>query len=297
VVTTFTRQTGEVMERSVLGVCVAAALALTACGGASDATTAEASPTTERDLDGTQNYATVAELHEAVNGRNTAVPCGELKEEPNPSLAAAQGTCAIDDDDELVLQLWDDAKHRDDGTTDQITLLLGSGLDYCYVLGRGEGHEGAWSVNASDSRTACMNLADALGGEMFDSVPESTPTAVTPPPAPATTTFVAPPPPPPAPVLSPGQQNALRSAQDYLAYTSFSRTGLIEQLEYENYSTEDASWAVDNVSVDWNQQAALKAEEYLDYSSFSRQGLVAQLMYEGFTPEQAEYGASQAYDG
>jgi SOS response regulatory protein OraA/RecX len=108
---------------------------------------------------------------------------------------------------------------------------------------------------------------------------------------------VAPPPPPPAPVLPPGQRNALRSAQDYLAYTSFSRTGLIEQLEYENYSTEDATWAVDNLSVDWNQQAALKAEEYLGYTSFSRQGLVEQLMYEGFTPQQAEYGASQAYDG
>ena len=68
-------------------------------------------------------------------------------------------------------------------------------------------------------------------------------------------------------------------------------------MEYENYSTEDATWAVDNVSVDWNQQAVLKAEDYLGYTSFSRQGLVEQLMYEGFTAEQAEYGASQAYDG
>src|SRR4051812_26617166 len=110
------------MKRSALGVCVAAALALAACGGARDATTTEASPTTERDLDGTQNYATVTELHEAVNGRHTAVPCGELQEERHPRLAAEQGTCAIDDDDELVLQLWDDAKHRDDGTTDLITL-------------------------------------------------------------------------------------------------------------------------------------------------------------------------------
>jgi hypothetical protein len=141
VVAILTRQTGEVMKRSILGVCAAAALALTACGGASDATTTEASPTTERDLDGTQNYATVAELHEAVNGRNTSAPCGELQEERNPTVAAAQGTCAIDDDDQLVLQLWDDAKHRDDGTTDLIMLLSGSGLDYCYVLGRGEGDE------------------------------------------------------------------------------------------------------------------------------------------------------------
>ena len=68
-------------------------------------------------------------------------------------------------------------------------------------------------------------------------------------------------------------------------------------MEYEDYSTEDATWAVDNLSVDWNQQAALKAEEYLGYTSFSRQGLVEQLLYADFTPQQAEYGASQAYNG
>jgi hypothetical protein len=59
----------------------------------------------------------------------------------------------------------------------------------------------------------------------------------------------------------------------------------------------DATWAVDQLSVGWNQQAALKAAEYLDYTSFSRQGLVDQLVFEGFTPAEAEFGASQAYDG
>ena len=115
-------------------------------------------------------------------------------------------------------------------------------------------------------------------------------------PAPAPTTQ-APPPPPPAPVLSPGQENALRSAEQYLDYTSFSRTGLIGQLEFEGYSNGDATWAVDQLGVDWNEQAALKAAEYLDYTSFSRQGLVDQLVFEGFSPAEAEYGASQAYDG
>ena len=105
------------------------------------------------------------------------------------------------------------------------------------------------------------------------------------------------PPPPPPPVLSPGQQNALRSAEDYIDYTSFSRKGLIQQLEFEGYSSADATWAVDQLSVDWNQQAALKGAEYLNYTSFSRQGLVDQLVFEGFTPAEAEYGASQAYDG
>ncbi|MDR7083570.1 TM2 domain-containing membrane protein YozV [Arthrobacter ginsengisoli] len=89
------------------------------------------------------------------------------------------------------------------------------------------------------------------------------------------------------------QQNALRKAADYLEYTAFSRTGLIGQLEFEKYSTNDATWAVDRVTVDWNQQAAKKAKSYLEYSSFSRSGLVDQLLFEGYTSAQAEYGVSQ----
>lgn len=88
------------------------------------------------------------------------------------------------------------------------------------------------------------------------------------------------------------QRNALRKAESYLSYTAFSRTGLIGQLEFEKYSTEDSTWAVDRVKVDWNAQAAKKAKSYLEYTSFSRPGLVDQLLFEGFTPEQAEYGAS-----
>lgn len=88
------------------------------------------------------------------------------------------------------------------------------------------------------------------------------------------------------------QRNALGSAEDYLAYSGFSRTRLIEQLQYEKFSLEDATWAVDRVTVDWNAEAAESAKAYLEYSSFSRAGLYDQLIYEGFTPEQAEYGVS-----
>lgn len=88
------------------------------------------------------------------------------------------------------------------------------------------------------------------------------------------------------------QQNALRKAESYLDFTAFSRTGLIQQLEFEKYSVEDATWAVDRVTVDWNEQAAKKAKSYLEYTSFSRPGLVEQLIFEGFTAEQAEYGTS-----
>lgn len=42
-----------------------------------------------------------------------------------------------------------------------------------------------------------------------------------------------------------GQTNAVKKAESYLDYTAFSRSGLIEQLEYEGFSTEDATYAVD----------------------------------------------------
>lgn len=94
---------------------------------------------------------------------------------------------------------------------------------------------------------------------------------------------------PAAPVLSLSQQNALGEAASYLDYSGFSRMGLIDQLLYEEYSEADAVFAVDNVEVDWNQEAAESAQSYLDYSTFSRQGLYDQLAYEEFTPEQIEF--------
>jgi hypothetical protein len=53
-------------------------------------------------------------------------------------------------------------------------------------------------------------------------------------------------------------------------------------LKYEGYSTKDATYAVDAISVDWNQQAAKSPKDYLEFSSFSRSGLIEQLKYEGF---------------
>ena len=75
---------------------------------------------------------------------------------------------------------------------------------------------------------------------------------------------------------------------------AFSRSGLIEQLEFEGYSRSDAEFAVDNITVDWNEQAAKSAADYLSISSFSRAGLIEQLEFEGYTREEAEYGVTQA---
>ena len=77
-----------------------------------------------------------------------------------------------------------------------------------------------------------------------------------------------------------------------MEYSAFSRSGLIDQLKYEGFTTAQAEYGVDAQGADWNAQAALKAASYLNYSAFSRSGLIGQLEYEGFTTSQAEYGAT-----
>ena len=94
--------------------------------------------------------------------------------------------------------------------------------------------------------------------------------------------------------LTSGQENAVRSAEDYISMSGFSRSGLVEQLEFEGYSTKDAAFAGDHLNVDWNEQAARSAEDYVAMSGFSRSGLIEQLEFEGYTRQQAEYGASKA---
>jgi hypothetical protein len=92
------------------------------------------------------------------------------------------------------------------------------------------------------------------------------------------------------PAYTLAQQNAISSAQDYLSFTGFSRTGLIDQLEFEGFSTEEATFGVDNAGADWNAEAAEKATQYLEFSSFSRQGLYDQMAFEGFLPAEIEFG-------
>lgn len=93
--------------------------------------------------------------------------------------------------------------------------------------------------------------------------------------------------------LTIGQKNAISKAKSYLSYSAFSRQGLIEQLEFEKYSTEDATYAVDSLNVDWKDQAVKKAKSYLNYSAFSKEGLIEQLEFEGFTNEEAVYGVEK----
>ena len=93
---------------------------------------------------------------------------------------------------------------------------------------------------------------------------------------------------PPTPVSA---SNASRMARQYIEYTAFSPSGLVEQLEFEGFTNAEATAAVQGLSVDWSAQASRMAKEYLEYSAFSRSGLVDQLVYEGFAVEQANAAA------
>ena len=88
-----------------------------------------------------------------------------------------------------------------------------------------------------------------------------------------------------------GAENALESAKSYLSFMPFSYKGLISQLEYEGYTTEEATHAADNCGADWNKQALNNAKNYLESMAFSYKGLINQLEYEGYTNEEATYAA------
>ena len=90
------------------------------------------------------------------------------------------------------------------------------------------------------------------------------------------------------------EENAVRSAESYLDFAAFSESGLIDQLEFEGFTSDQATSGVNSITVDWNEQAWKSAESYLGFSSFSRSGLIDQLLFEGFTQSQATYGVDKA---
>ena len=96
------------------------------------------------------------------------------------------------------------------------------------------------------------------------------------------------------------QNNAVRSAKNYINLTGFSREGLIQQLSSsygDGYGLTDATVAVDSLNIDWNEQAVRSAKQYLDMTGFSCDGLIEQLSSDSgdkYTVSQATHGAQQA---
>lgn len=89
--------------------------------------------------------------------------------------------------------------------------------------------------------------------------------------------------------ISREQRNALSTANDYLDYSGFSSSRLREQLEYEEFPQDAIDYAMDNIIVDWKEQALRSAESYDEYASMSDSRLYDQLIYEGFSDDEAQY--------
>ena len=88
-------------------------------------------------------------------------------------------------------------------------------------------------------------------------------------------------------------RQAYLSAVQYLKHQHFSRSGLIDQLKYEKFTSLQAVYGVNHLDVSWYRQAVLVARDYLEHQHFSRSGLIDQLVYEGFTYSQAVYGVNK----
>lgn len=82
---------------------------------------------------------------------------------------------------------------------------------------------------------------------------------------------------------------ARESAQNYINLMGFSQQGLIKQLEFEKHPADAISYAIENIKVDWNEEAKESATNYLDTASFSAEGLRKQLAFENFSEEQIDY--------
>lgn len=148
--------------------------------------------------------------------------------------------------------------------------------------GSGKDNKGITTSDASSKTSATSDTAQKQDTATPATASQPAPATTTP----AKTTTPA------APAETVSQKNAVSKAKDYLSYTAFSHEGLVAQLEYEQFSTADATYGADNSGADWNVQAAAKAKDYMSYSSFSRGSLIDQLEYDKFTPDQATYGVN-----
>ena len=89
--------------------------------------------------------------------------------------------------------------------------------------------------------------------------------------------------------------NALEKAEIYSDFMHMSKSKIYEQLtsEYgENFPSDAAQYAIDNLKADYNANALAKAKDYYEQMHMSKQGVYDQLVSEygeAFTSEEAQY--------
>jgi Host cell surface-exposed lipoprotein len=145
----------------------------------------------------------------------------------------------------------------------------------------------AASVPAASSSSAPAAQPTTPAAQPTTPAVQHTTQAAAPPPAPAQTTQAP-------PAMTASEASAVQDAQQYLSTVGgFSQSGLIQQLEYDQFSAADATFAVNYINPNWNTEAAQDAQNYMNtVGGFSCGSLLQQLEYDGFTQSQAEYGTN-----
>lgn len=94
---------------------------------------------------------------------------------------------------------------------------------------------------------------------------------------------------------SKGQKAALNSAKTYADTMHMSKDGIYDQLTSDagdQFSDEDAQYAVDHLKVDYKENALKSAESYQEDQNMSKDGIYDQLTSsygDKFTEEEAQY--------
>ncbi len=87
-------------------------------------------------------------------------------------------------------------------------------------------------------------------------------------------------------------EQAFKAAENYLCYFCLSREGLLNRLQFNKFTKDQANRAVSRLEsagkVDWNEQVLKQAESYVAGNNFSKQKIINQLRNKKFTKEQAE---------
>ena len=85
------------------------------------------------------------------------------------------------------------------------------------------------------------------------------------------------------------QEKVVAAAKSYIEYAPMSKEGMIEQLKYENFSQDDAEYAVNHANIKWDEQASRSAVVFIGYSNPTTNELKEQLQFEKFSDEEINY--------
>ena len=89
------------------------------------------------------------------------------------------------------------------------------------------------------------------------------------------------------------KENVLIRAREFIQEKAYSRRGLINALKVSGYTSINAIFAADNISVDWSAQAVRAVKEYRQKANLSKANLKNVLVRDGFSDQDIEYALKE----